>query len=73
MSNQSRKTIRIIACAVFKPALEDLHLENRYPNLWLTYIPSKLHLRPQRMKNRLLKEIVAAQKNNELVICLYGD
>lgn len=65
--------MRIIACAVFKSALEDLHLENRHPNLWLTYIPSKLHLRPQRLKNRLLKEIVAAQKNNELVICLYGD
>ncbi|MFC1874346.1 DUF1638 domain-containing protein [Chloroflexota bacterium] len=72
MLSKSRKTKRIIACAVFKSILEDLHLENRYPNLWLTYIPSKLHLHPQALKKRLWVEIVAAQKNSEMVICLYG-
>jgi len=64
---------RIVACAVFKPAIEYLHLECRYPNLRLTYLPSKLHLRPQELEKHLLTRIKAAQKRNERVICLYGD
>ena len=72
MSSNAGNTTRIIACVVFKPAVEHLQLENRYPNLRLTYLPSNLHLRPQELKNRLLKEIAAAKKRNERVICLYG-
>lgn len=64
---------RIIACGVFKPALEYLQLEKRYRNVRLTYLPSNLHLRPQELKERLLKELTAAQKRNERVICLYGE
>ena len=73
MSNKSRNTIRIIACKVFKPAIEALQLEKIYTNLRLTYLPSNLHLRPQELKNRMLTRIKAAQKRNERVICLYGD
>ena len=73
MSNKTGNITRIIACMVFKPALEYLRLEKRYPNLRLTYLPSNLHLRPQELKNRLLKEITSAQERNERVICLYGD
>jgi hypothetical protein len=64
---------RIIACAVFKPAIEHLRLESRYPALRLTYLPSSLHLKPQELKARLLKEIAYTQKRNERVICLYGE
>ena len=64
---------RIIACEVFKPTLEYLQLAKRYPNLRLTYLPSYLHLRPQYLKDRLLKEITAARKRKERYICLYGD
>ena len=63
----------IIACAVFKPALDNLQLQKRYPNLHLAYLPSNLHLKPQDLKNRLQKKITSAQKRNERVICLYGD
>ncbi len=73
MSNKNRNLIRIITCAVFQPAIEYLHLEERFPNLRLTYLPSNLHLRPQELKKRMLPEIKAAQKRNERVICLYGD
>ncbi len=73
MSNKTRNITRIIACAVFKPALENLQLGKRYPNLRLTYLPSYLHLRPQELRNRMLTEIKAAQKRHERVICLYGD
>jgi len=72
MSHKTRSITRIIACGVFKPALEHLQLENRYPNLRLTYLPSNLHLRPQELENRLLKEITAAKKRNERIVCLYG-
>jgi len=76
MLNISKRTgtiTRIIACVVFKPALDHLELEGRYPDLRLTYLPSNLHLRPQELKDYLHKEIAAAQKRNERVICLYGD
>ena len=73
MPAKNQTTTRIIACAVFKPAIEYLHLESRYPNLRLTYLPPNLHLKPQVLKERLLKEINAAQKRNERGICLYGD
>jgi len=73
MPNKTENITRIIACKVFKPAIKALQLEKRYPNPRLTYLPSNLHLRPQELKNRLLKEITSAQKRNERVICLYGD
>jgi len=73
MSEKNQKITCIIACKVFKPAIEALRLEKIYPGLRLTYLPSNLHLRPQELKNRLLTDIKAAQKRNERVICLYGD
>ena len=73
MSEKNQKITRIIACKVFKPAIEALQLEKIYLNLRLTYLPSNLHLRPQELENRMLTRIKAAQKRNERVICLYGD
>ncbi len=72
-SNKIQKITRIIACGVFKPAIEYLQLERRYPNLRLTYLPSKLHLKPQELKRLLLREITGAKKRNERIICLYGE
>lgn len=73
MSKKIGNITRIIACAVFKPAVENLQLEKRYPDVRLTYLPSNLHLVSQDLEKRLLKEITCAQKRNERVICLYGD
>ena len=73
MSNKNRHLIRIITCAVFKPAIEYLHLERGFPNLRLTYLPSDLHLLPRKLKDRMLTVIKAAQKSKERVICLYGN
>ena len=73
MANGTGEITRIIACGVFKPALEHLKLEERYPNLRLTYLQSNLHLRPKELRRRLLAEVVAAKERKERVICLYGD
>ena len=73
MSNKNKNTIRIIACGVFKSALEYLRPENRYPNLRLTYLPSNLHLRPEELSKYLRKEITLAKRRKERIICLYGD
>jgi len=73
MSNKTGNISRIIACQVFKPAIESLQLEQRYPILRLTYLPANLHLQPQELRNRMLAEIKAAEKRNERVICLYGN
>lgn len=73
MPQRTGNITRIIACAVFRPALEYLQVEEGYPDLRVTYLPSNLHLRPQELENRLLEAITAAQERNERVICLYGE
>jgi hypothetical protein len=73
MTHKTGSITRIIACAVFKPTLEHLELGNRYPDLRITYLPSDLHLRPEELRNRLLRKMASAQKRGERVICLYGD
>jgi len=72
-ANELKKIIRIIACRVFKPALENLEMECRYPDIRLTYLPPILHLRPYELGKYLRKEISTAKRNNERIICLYGD
>ena len=73
MLKKTENLVRIIACSVFKPALENLRLVKRYPYLRLTYLPSNLHLKPQELQDCLLKKITAAQRRTERIICLYGD
>jgi len=64
--------IRIIACAVFWPAIEHLRLEERFPNVHVTYLSSDMHLYPQRLRDSLQIEVDFAKKRNERIICLYG-
>ena len=64
---------RIVACVVFKPALEYLRLQERYPDVQVTYLPSNLHLRPQHLKERVAEEIRAARERGERIIVLYGN
>jgi len=71
--NTTKTTLRIIACSVFKPALQHFELERRYPGLRLSYLPSNLHMRPLNLRVYLLRRIAYAQKRNERIICLYGD
>jgi len=54
-SNKIQKITRIIACGVFKPAIEYFQMKKRYPNLRLSYLPSSLHLKPQELEDRLRK------------------
>jgi hypothetical protein len=68
-----RSPTRVIACGVFKPALEHLELEKRYPHVHATFLPSSLHLRPQELEFALRKEISSAKQRNEKVVCLYGN
>lgn len=68
-----RNIVRIIACQVFKPALEYLRLEDKYSDIRLTYLPPNLHLKLQELGKYLRREIIAAERRNERIICLYGD
>ncbi|MBE0481773.1 MAG: DUF1638 domain-containing protein [Dehalococcoidia bacterium] len=63
----------LIACRVFKPAIESLELEKRYPDITVTYLPSRLHLAPRALRNRLAKQIASARRTSERVVCLYGE
>ena len=73
-STETRCTIvRIIACQVFQSALEHLGLEDKCSFVRLTYLPPNLHLKLQELGKYLRREIIAAQRRNERIICLYGD
>lgn len=71
--DKRQRTVRLIACEVFKPAVGFLDVERRYPHVGVTYLPSDLHLRPQNLKKRVLKEMAKARDNGERAVCLYGD
>ena len=75
MTKDSEKKIMppcIIACNVFRSAMEHLGIRQRYPDLTLRYLPAHLHLQPVELRRRLLAEIDAARKLNQPVGCLYG-
>jgi len=65
--------VHIMSCGVFRSVLEELQLVERFPGLYVTYFPSNLHINPHELKKYLLKEIIASQKNNDRIICLYGE
>jgi hypothetical protein len=62
----------IIACNVFRSAVEHLGIQRRHPDLHFHYLPAHLHLQPLELKRRMLAEIEAARKNHLPVGCLYG-
>jgi len=64
---------RLLACSVFKPAIQHIQLEKRYPNLRMTYLPSNLHMGPRKLRSHLARQVAFAKKRNERIIVLYGD
>ena len=66
------RPINLIACGIFRSALEYLNLRKRHPTLHVTFLPSNLHLQPQELKNALSQAINGTPKRNERTVCLYG-
>ncbi len=73
MNSEPRNLTRIIACGVFRPALERLRLASRYPGLRVTYLPPVLHTRPERLQKQLQRRVATAERRTEQVVCLYGE
>jgi hypothetical protein len=73
MTTNVAKRTRILACGVFKPAIEYLRLGTRYPYLRFTYLPPVLHITPQKLEQHLQRRITTAQRNDEKILCLYGE
>lgn len=72
MSHHGPKN-RLIACGVFKPVLEYLELEFRYPDILITYLPANLHLKPELLKLALKQAISETRRRRERPVILYGD
>ena len=62
----------LIACNVFRSAMDFLGIQQRYPDLTIRYLPAHLHLRPAELKRRLLEEIRRAGESKQPTGCLYG-
>ena len=73
MAQDGEITTSLIACEVFKSALDSLQLERRCPQVRVVYLPCNLHLWPQKLSENLLKEITYAKAVSQKVVCLYGD
>ena len=71
-ASPSKQVKRIIACEVFRSALDALEIEARYAHVKVTYLPSTLHSNSSELKKRLLEELTAAKANNEQAVFLYG-
>ena len=69
----TRDATRIIACRVFKPALEQLRLARRYPDLRISYLPPVLHTRPTQLEQHFRRRVAMAARRRERLVCLYGD
>lgn len=67
------RPIHLIACGVFRPFLDTLQLEKRYPHVRCTFLPSNLHMFPLELRDLLHREIASSRKSGEPVICLYGN
>jgi hypothetical protein len=64
---------RLIACGVFKPAFACLNLDLKHPWLDLTFLPSRLHLRPEKLKAELQLAVKDARRCNQQPVVVYGD
>jgi hypothetical protein len=62
----------LIACDVFRNALDSMGIQQRYPELTVCYLPAYLHLQPAELKRRILAEISLAKERRQRVGCLYG-
>ena len=65
--------MRIIACGVFKPAIEHIRPERKFAGLEVAYLPSNLHVFPDRLRSELLGEIESARAAGARPLCLYGE
>ena len=72
-SERTATVTHIIACEVFRAALDYLKLEDRYLDLRVTYLPGRLHLKPAELRERFLREVRKARRRGDRTICLYGD
>lgn len=66
-------TVTLISCGVFKDALEDLEIEAKNPHLQVLYLPARLHLWPQELKQKLTDAIQKLQARRRKCVCLYGE
>lgn len=65
-------SLRIIACGVFRDALDNIAPERFYTDVVVTYITPVLHNYPQRLKKELLHQIRLAKQQGDKILCLYG-
>jgi hypothetical protein len=64
---------RVVACGVFRPALDHLGLAQRFPGLLIDFVESNLHLEPERLRRELAHRLRAADpEREEPVVCLFG-
>jgi len=70
--NTQKRSGHIIACSVFKSALDALMRDEAFLGLTLSYLPSHLHLYPNTLKQALLEALGSLEQKDTPVILIYG-
>jgi hypothetical protein len=64
--------VRIAACGVFRSALENMGICDRFPEMKIDYLQPYLHHYPIELRKRLEEVIRRAHGLGQKVICVYG-
>ena len=64
---------RLIACKVFRRAIEHLAIGERLPQVTVDYVDSNLHLRPVQLRMELMRRLTEAQAAEGHLVCLFGN
>lgn len=64
--------IQMAACGVFRSALENMGICDRFPEIEIDYLLPYLHHYPIELRKRLTKVIRRAHNLRQKVVCLYG-
>jgi hypothetical protein len=69
----SSEPTNIIACAVFKPVLDQLALKLRFPHLRVTFLPANLHVNPAKLYDYVHWVTLLCRQRGERIVFLYGE
>lgn len=64
--------VRLVACGVFRPALDRLGVLAAHPHVRAVFLPPHLHLYPAELEQALAAQLAEARREGERLVCLYG-
>lgn len=68
----SPRNVRLVACDVFRAAIERMGLLASHPYVRPVFLPAHLHIRPRELERALHDELAKARREDERMVVVYG-